>query len=294
LLFNFALEWAIRRVQVNQDGLKLNGTHQLLVYDDDVNILGGCAHAIKKKAETLIVSSKEIGLEVNADKTKYMVISQDQNAGLSHSMKTDNRSLEMVEELKYLRTTLTSQNPIKEEMKSRMKSGSACYHSVQNPLSSSLLYKNLKIKTYRTIILLDVLYGCKTLLFILREEHKLRVYENSALRRIFWPWRDKVIGKWRKLHNEELCDMYPSPNTVQMIKSRRMKWVGHVTYMGERRGIYRVLVGKAEGKRPLGRPRHRWDDNIKMDLQELSSSSSFSLHLSLLHRCAFFFSYAFS
>jgi len=245
------------------------------------------------------VASKEIGLEVNADKTKYMVMSQDQNEGRSHNMKTDNMSFEIVEEFKYLRTTLTNQNTIKEEMKSRMKSGSACYHSVQNLLSSSLLYKNLKIKIYRTIILLDVLYGRETLLFILREECKLGVFENSALRRIFGPRRDKVIGKWRKLHNEELCDLYSSPNIVQMIKSRRIKLVGHVARMGERRGIYKVFVGKAEGKRPLGRPRHRWDDNIKIDLQELSSSSSssssFSLHLSLLHpQCAFFFSYAFS
>jgi len=104
LIFNFALEYAIRRVQVNQDGLQLNGTHQLLVYADDVNILGGSVHTIKEKAEALIVASKETGLEVNADKTKYMVMSRDQNAGQSHNMKTDNRSLEMLE-FKYLRTT---------------------------------------------------------------------------------------------------------------------------------------------------------------------------------------------
>ena len=93
LLFKFALEYAIRRVQVNQDDLKLNGTHQLLVYADDVNILVGSVHSVKKNAEALIVSSKEIGLEVNDDKTKYMVMSRDQNAGQSHSMKVDNSSI---------------------------------------------------------------------------------------------------------------------------------------------------------------------------------------------------------
>ena len=101
MLFNFALEYAIRRVQVNQDGLKLNGGHQLLV-NADVNILGGSVHTIKKNAEALVVSSKEIGLEVNADRTKYMVMSRDQNAGRSHNMKIDNGSFEVVEEFKYL------------------------------------------------------------------------------------------------------------------------------------------------------------------------------------------------
>jgi len=92
-----------------------------------------------------------------------------------------------------------------------------------------------------------------------------------VLRRIFGPKRDEVTGEWRKIHNEGLSDMYSSPNIVRMIKSRRIRWVGHVARMGERRGVglYRVLVGKPEGKRPLGRPRRREEDNIKMDLQEV-------------------------
>jgi len=95
------------------------------------------------------------------------------------------------------------------------------------------------------------------------------VFENRVLRRIFGPRRDEMTEEWRKLHTEELNDLYSSPNIVRAIKSRRMRWAGHVARMGERRGVYRVLVGKPEGKRPLGRPRHRWEDNIKMDLQEV-------------------------
>ena len=102
LLFNFALEYAIRRIQVNQDGLKLNGTHQLLAYADDVNIMGGSIHTVKENAEALVVATKEIGLEVNADKTKYMVMSREQTAGLSHTMKVGNSSNERVESFKYL------------------------------------------------------------------------------------------------------------------------------------------------------------------------------------------------
>ena len=109
LLFNFALEYAIKRVQVNQDGLTLNGTHQLLAYADDVNILGGSVHTVKEKAEALVVATKEIGLEVNADKTKYMVMSRDRNAGWGYSVKIDNSSIERVEEFRNLGTTITDQ-----------------------------------------------------------------------------------------------------------------------------------------------------------------------------------------
>jgi hypothetical protein len=118
LLLNFALEYVIRRVQANQDGLKLNGTHQLLVYADDVNILGGSVHAIRKNTEALVVASKEIGLEVNVDKTKYMVMSRSQNAGQNHNIKLDTKSSERVEQFKYLGTNL---NSIQEEIESRLK-----------------------------------------------------------------------------------------------------------------------------------------------------------------------------
>ena len=149
--------------------MKLNGTHQLLAYDDDVNILGGSVHTVKENAEALVVPTKEMGLEVKADKTKYMIMSRDQNAGRSHSMKTDNTSIERVEEFKYLGTKLTNKNSIQEEIKGRLKGVNACYYSVQNLLSSSLLSKKLKIKIYRTIILPVVLYGCETCSLTLRE-----------------------------------------------------------------------------------------------------------------------------
>jgi len=142
---------------------------------------------------------------------------------------------------------------------------------------------NLTLKTVRSvytvfvyfvwisefIILPIVLYGCETWSLTLREERKLRVFENMVLRRIFGPRRDEVTGDWRRVHNEELNDLYSSPNIVQVIKSRRMRWVGHVARMGEERGAYRVLVGKPEGKRPLGRHRRRWVDNIRLDLREV-------------------------
>ena len=166
-------------------------------------------------------------------------------------------------------TTLTNQNSIQEEIKSRLKLGNACYYSIQNLLSSRLLSKNLKIKIYRKIILPVVLYGCETRSLILREERRLRVFENRVLRRVFGPKRDEVTGEWRKLYDEELRDLYSLSNIMRVVKSRRMRWAGQVARMGEGRNVHRVLVGKPERKRPLGRPRRRWEDNIKMDLREV-------------------------
>jgi hypothetical protein len=103
----------------------------------------------------------------------------------------------------------------------------------------------------------------------LREGHRLRVFENRVLRRIFGPKRDEVTGELRKLHNGELHNSYSSTDIIRQIKSRRMRWAGHVACRGEGRNMYRILVGKPEGKRPLGRPRRRWEDGIKMDLKEI-------------------------
>ena len=145
--------------------------------------------------------------------------------------------------------------------------GNACYYSLEKILSSRLLSKKLKLKTYKTIILPVVLYGCETWSLTLREEHRLRVFENKILRKIFGAKKDEITEEWRKLHNAELHALYSSPNKIRSIKSRRLRWAGHVARMEQSRNAYRV--GKPEGKRRLGRPRHRWEDNIKMDLREV-------------------------
>jgi hypothetical protein len=117
-----------------------------------------------------------------------------------------------------------------------------------------------------------VLYGCETWSLTLREAHKLWVFENRVWRRIFGPKRCEVTGGWRKLYNDELRDLYSLPNIIRIIKSRTMRWVGHVARMGEKRNVYRLLVGKPEGKTPLGRPRRRWIDDVKIDLLEIGLS----------------------
>ena len=137
---------------------------------------------------------------------------------------------------------------------------------MQNLLSSRLLSKNTRITIHRTIIF-PVVFGCETWSLTLREERGLRVFENRVLKRIFGPKRDEVTGEWRKLHNEELNDLYSSPNTVWVIKSRRMRWVWHVASIGEGKGVYRVVVGNLRGRDHLEDPgidgriilRWKWD-----------------------------------
>jgi hypothetical protein len=114
-----------------------------------------------------------------------------------------------------------------------------------------------------------VLYGCETWSLTLREKRRLKLFENRVLRRALGPRRDEVTGEWRKLHNEKLNDLYSLSNIVRVVKSRRMRWAGHVARMGEGRGVHRVWVGKPEGMRPLGRPRRRWEGNIKTDIQDV-------------------------
>jgi hypothetical protein len=156
---------------------------------DGVNLLGHIKNTIKENPE----ASRDIGLEINAEKTKYMIMSRHQNSERYQNIRIANESFENVAKFKYLGTTLTNQNVIHDEIKSRLNSENACSYSVKNLLSSRLVSKNLNIKMYRTVILPVVLYGCKTWSLTLGEEHKLRVFENRVLRKIFGPKREEDV-----------------------------------------------------------------------------------------------------
>jgi hypothetical protein len=154
-----------------------------------------------------------------------------QNAGQHCDIKTANGSFENVSQFKHLGTIVGNQN-IQKEIKRRLNSGNACYHSVQDILSSRLLSKNAKFFTYNTIILPVVLYEDQTWSLTLREAHRLRLFESRVLRRIFGPKRDEVAAGWRQLHNEELRNLCSSPSIIRMLKCIRMRRAGHVVRMG--------------------------------------------------------------
>ncbi|KAJ4452256.1 hypothetical protein ANN_03774 [Periplaneta americana] len=239
------------------------------VVTDDVNMLAENPQTIRENKEILLEASKEIGSEVNPKKTKYMIMSRDQNIVRNGNIKIGNLSFEEVKKFKYLEATETNINNTRKEIKRKINMENACYNSVTKLLLSSMLSKNLKVGIYKTIILPVVLYGCETWTLTLREEQRLRMFENKVLRKIFGAKRDEVTGEWRKLHNTELHALYSSPDIIRNIKSRRLRWAGHVARKGESRNIYRVLLGRSEGMRPLGRPRRKWEDNIKIDLREV-------------------------
>jgi hypothetical protein len=176
---------------------KLNGTHQLLAYADDINLLGDNIDNINKDTETLTDASKEFGLVENIGKTKCMLLFRHQNVDQKRGIKIANRSFENVSQFKYLGMTVTNRNLIQVEIKRRLNSGNACYHSVQNLLSSRLLSKNVKIGMYKTIILPVVLYGCGTSSLPLRGEYRLSEFENRVVRRIFGHKRDEMKGEWK-------------------------------------------------------------------------------------------------
>jgi hypothetical protein len=250
LLFNFALEYAIRKVQGSQVDLELNGTHQLLVHADDINLLDDDINTVKENTGTLSEASRDVDLERSAEKTKYMIMSRHQNSGQNQNLRIANECFGKVATFKYLGTTLTNENDIPDEIKSRLISGNARYYSVQNLLSSRHI-KKLKIKIYKTVILPVMLYGCETWSLTLREEHRLRIFENRVLRKILGTETEED-GSWRKLHNDELHGLYSSQNIVRVIKSRRMRWAGHVALMGEGRGVTGFWLGDPKG-------RDRWE-----------------------------------
>jgi hypothetical protein len=150
--------------------------------------------------------------------------------------------------LKYLGTTVTNENLIHEEIKSRFNSGKACYHSVQILLPYRLLSKNVKMKVYSTIISRVVLYGCEPWYLTLKGKHRMRLFKDKVLRGIFWPKGVEVIGGWKIVHNKKLHDLYSSPNIIRMITSRRMQWAGHVARILTEINIYSVLLENQQKK----------------------------------------------
>ncbi|KAJ4432469.1 hypothetical protein ANN_21088 [Periplaneta americana] len=189
--------WAILRKHIARKR-QLHGDEWRLHHDNAPHIANQVienTQTIRENTEILLEASRAIGLEVNPEKTKYMIMSRDQNIVRNGNIKIGVLSFEEVEKFKYLGATVTNINDTREEIKRRINMGNACYYSVEKLLSSSLLSKNLKVRIYKTVILPVLLYGCETWTLTLREEHRFRAFENKVLRKIFGAKRDEVTGE---------------------------------------------------------------------------------------------------
>ncbi|PSN39817.1 hypothetical protein C0J52_18431 [Blattella germanica] len=204
---------------------------------------------------TTTCNTRKLGLEVNINKTKYMVTHRNASCNAKGQlMMTNEGNFEEVAEFKYLGALITNRNEIQKEIKHRLNSGSACYYALQGLLSSKRLSRNIKLKIYKTVIL---------------PEKRLRVFENKVLRKIFGAERDEETGEFRRLHNTELMNLYGKSAIIRKIKSHRLRWAGYVARLGNERGVRRILEGKPEGKHTVGRLKMKWENNINRDLREV-------------------------
>jgi hypothetical protein len=273
VLFNLALEYVVRSIIENREGLSMNGIIQLLAYADDIDLLGDSREIVRRNAELLKKAGEEVGLEFSEEKTKYMLVDRLGEELDVSDLEVDNMIFEKVSIFKYLGGLLEDRKDmgIGAEIKQRLNSGNACFYALNKLLKSRDLSRNTKLRIYKTIILPVVLYGCETWALTRQQENRFRVFENKILRKIFGAKRDEETGEYRRLHNQELEELFDSPSIIRVMKARRTRWAGHVARMGEERVARKILEGKPEGKRPLGRPRQRWEDNVKRDIFEVES-----------------------
>ena len=214
----------------------------------------------------LLNACKDIGLAVNTGKTKKLEMGLHRGMIANEHIKICSNSYEKVKNFKCLGSLLANQNYIQEEIKCKLKAGNSCY-SVKTHLSSRILSRNLEIKVYKAIILPVVLYGCENGLI-----HKGRNATKGIRKQDSGPKRDGN-REWRRLHKEELHTLHLSPNIVRGMKSRRLRWAGHAARTDEGRRAFKILTRKPTGKRHLGRLRHRWEDNIRIDLEVIGISA---------------------
>lgn len=268
LLFNLVIEEALREVSSLQGGAKINGKTNVLAFADDVALIAENKKDIKELAEKLITETQKVGLKINEEKTKIMKISRlpDNQPDLEvlnfKFTKTDN--------FKYLGVTITSENRQDDEIQCRLAAAQRCYWSLTKLFRSRLLTRRTKIKMYKVIIQPVLLYGAEVWTLTKQNEKKLIVFENKILRRVFGPINDN--GEWRIRKNQELRELYKDPDIIAMVKSRRLRWLGHVYRRDVDSRIKRVWMGQPEGRRPLGRPRLRWSDQVRQDLRRLGAS----------------------
>ena len=238
-----------------------------LAYADDVDLMGKGFIGRDRQLHNFKAAASRTGLEMNESKTKVMKISragrEDDFIDLGGSM------LEVVDSFKYLGSTITTDNDIKEEITIRLAAASRCSWALNKILQSRLINRKTKLQAYTSIIRPIATYGCETWSLTQHLEHRLQVFENGILRRIYGPVSDSDTGEWRRRHNIELREISQLPPITSYIRAQRLRWAGHVARMRDGSLVKSITQGEPHGRRPVGRPRRRWRDNVKQDMELL-------------------------
>lgn len=265
ILFNIALEEALKEVNKTNLGIKIIKNISVLAFADDVVILAENKRDLEDMTKTLILETKTVGLKINDDKTKFMYFGRNQDN--SRYFTVENHNFEKVNEFKYLGTIISSNNSEQSEIQNRIISANRSLFAVNKLMSSKILSTHTKIRIYKTVIRPILLYGAESWTMDKATERKLITFENKILRKVFGPTNEN--GIWRIKHNKEIRDLFGAPDIVAEARSRRLRWAGHIFRRDDNSILKQVWEGNPEGRRPRGRPKKRWKDEVIADMNKL-------------------------
>ncbi|KAL4148126.1 hypothetical protein QTP88_002420 [Uroleucon formosanum] len=270
ILFNIVVEKVVREMNITpQEGVKFQELSiGLLAYADDQVIMEDSQDGLKDLLNRLEKAAMKVGLHINEDKTEYMVVGRRDTIRLYPTLNVNNRNFKRTRQFKYLGSILSERNEIEIEIGTKIQSGNKCLYGLAKLLGSRSLSRELKLQLYITLIRPVITYGAEAWPLRKSDERKLLVLERKILRKIFGPVKDMLSGKWRIRKNDELETLFHKPSILETIKNKRLLWAGHA-WRSQNPLIRMVLDENPNGKRPLGRPRRRWEDGVRDDVKAL-------------------------
>lgn len=266
LLFNLALEYVIRKSNINTEGTLVYKSVQIAAYADDINIMARTERELKDTYKCLVQSAREVGLEVNATKTKALIQTRSQKAQ-EGSVVISEQKIEIVQNFHYLGTMINNNHNELQEIQNRILKANRTYYALLSMFKSKNVHPYTKIRLYKTMIRPVLIYGCETWAMTKNSENLINAFERKILRRIFGPINDQ--GIWRIRYNRELYQQYKEAELSTVVKFKRLQWAGHVQRMEESSIPRKAMKGKMFGKRHVGKPQKRWIDAVKEDSQQI-------------------------
>lgn len=288
MLFNIALEEALQKVKSSDIGIKIGKTFNILAFADDVAIMAHKKDDLRELIRILVEETGKFGLQINDSKTKFMKCGrwdgrEENDEDDDDILQIESHSFQKVNSFQYLGVLLSDNNNEELEVINRLNSANRSLHACNRLLSSKLLSHNTKLRIYKTIIRPVLLYGSETWAMSKKIEKKIITFENKVLRKIYGPTLED--GIWRMRHNIEIRERYKDPDIIAEVKSRRLRWFGHISRREEDSTTRNVLDRNPEGRRPRGRPKLRWKDQVQKDVRRLGRSENDTKDRDIWRQC---------